>query len=231
MKIGLLLKVAKNYFVVIVMLMSCNSYLWSKTLDQAMIEAGMVDVMSVADNIEVNLLYAGTDNFVGENMYGDLTKAYLHPHAAKALAAASEKLKLIKPGYRLKVTDAARPMSVQRKMYDTVRGTSKAKYVSNPANGGGLHNYGLAVDITIVDESGSELDMGTPVDYLGSEANINHEQELVRTGKISACAVDNRKLLRSVMKAGGFMPLISEWWHFNLRSRAYARRHYKRLDF
>ncbi|WP_289760854.1 hypothetical protein [uncultured Duncaniella sp.] len=66
------------------------------------------------------------------------------------------------PGYRLLVKDAARPMSVQRRMFNAVKGTSKANYVANPAKGGGLHNYGLAVDVTIEDAQGNELDMGTP---------------------------------------------------------------------
>ena len=116
-------------------------------------------------------------------------------------------------------------------MYKAVQGTSKARYVSNPANGGGLHNYGLAVDITIADQHGNELDMGTHVDHLGPEANIDKEQQLVASGVITEQARNNRMLLRKVMAAGGWKPLRSEWWHFNLRSRAIARSRYKRLDF
>ena len=81
-----------------------------------------------------------------------------------------------------------------------------APYVSNPARGGGLHNYGLAVDITIVDASGHELPMGTKIDHLGPEANIHREKQLVAQGKITEAARQNRILLRRVMKAGGFMP-------------------------
>ena len=103
--------------------------------------------------------------------------------------------------------------------------------MSNPANGGGLHNYGLAVDITIVDSEGKELDMGTHVDFLGSKSNIDKEEDLVRSGKITLQARNNRILLRKVMNAGGWKPLKSEWWHFNLCSRTQARAKYKRLDF
>lgn len=194
--------------------------------------AGMVDAAAGDPAIKVSLMYGRDDNFTGAAMYPEgFATAYLHPEAAAALAKAQEELTASHPGLRLLVADAARPMSVQRKMYRTVRGTPMAPYVSNPANGGGLHNYGLAVDITIVDALGRELPMGTPVDHLGPEANIDREDDLVARGVITAAERDNRLLLRRVMKAAGFKPLRSEWWHFNLRSRAEARRRYPLLDF
>lgn len=201
------------------------------TLDEVLVREGYVDVKAVDPEIIVELMYAREDNFTGKVMYTTLTRAFLHPAAAKALKKAQDELKSINPGLTLKVRDAARPMSVQRIMYEAVRGTSKARYVSNPANGGGLHNYGLAVDITIVDSEGKELDMGTHVDFLGSKSNIDKEEDLVRSGKITLQARNNRILLRKVMNAGGWKPLKSEWWHFNLCSRTQARAKYKRLDF
>ena len=74
--------------------------------------------------------------------------------AAKALLQAQKRLKELYPGYSLIIYDAARPMSVQQKMWNVVKGTSQNIYVSNPARGGGLHNYGLAVDVSIADEKG-----------------------------------------------------------------------------
>lgn len=200
-------------------------------LNQAMVKAGLVDVATVNRDILVELMYGKTDNFTGVRLYDTLTKAYLRPEAAAALDKAQKALSAKHPGYRLKVYDASRPMSVQRKMYNVVRGGAKARYVSNPRNGGGLHNYGMAVDITIVDEKGDELPMGTKVDHLGREANIDREAQLVRNGVITATERANRKLLREVMAAGGFRPLKSEWWHFNLCTRAYAKSHLKLLDF
>ena len=200
-------------------------------LDCKMSDFGLVDVQALDSTIMVDLMYAGKDNFVGEAMYKGTDKAYLHPDAALALKKASAELHRIKPGYRLKICDAARPMSVQRRMYNVVRGTSKAPYVSNPSRGGGLHNYGLAVDVTIVDDNGQDLDMGTKVDHLGVEANIDKETVLVIKGIISEAARQNRLLLRRVMSHGGFHSLRSEWWHFNLCTRAEARRRYKVLDF
>ena len=122
-------------------------------------------------------MYTKADNFTGEILYDDLSEAYLHPHAAYALLKAQEALKALHPSYSLIIYDAARPMSVQRKMWDVVKGTSKYRYVSNPNRGGGLHNYGLAVDISIQDSLGRPLPMGTKVDHLGVEAHITEEGE------------------------------------------------------
>ena len=201
------------------------------TLDDRMAREGMVSVAEECPDVVISLMYARDDNFTGVLLYDSMETAWLHPEAARALARASKALKAERPDLRLMVKDAARPMSTQRKMYRVVRGTSKARYVSNPANGGGLHNYGMAVDITIVDSLGHELPMGTPVDHLGPEANIDREEELVNRRIITADERANRLLLRRAMRAGGFRPLRTEWWHFNLCTRSEARRRYCLLDF
>lgn len=194
-------------------------------------DAGFVAVNKVDPTIAVRLMYAGEDNFTGVKLYEDVVDAYLHPEAAAAVVKASEELHKLHPMYNLLIKDAARPMSVQRKMFNAVKGTPKANYVANPAKGGGLHNYGLAVDITIVDESGNELPMGTPVDHLGKEANIDQEERMVRKGIISETERQNRLLLRRVMTVAGFKPLRTEWWHFNLVSKQDAQKSYKLLNF
>lgn len=189
---------------------------------------GFVDITDVDPTIQVSLMYSRADNFTGKVLYTDLREAYLHPMAAKALAQAQKLLRARRPDLSLKVYDAARPMSIQQKMWNTVAGTSKNIYVSNPKNGGGLHNYGMAVDLTLCDtQTGDTLDMGVPVDYLGSYAHIDAEASLVERHIISPQARKNRELLRSVMKEAGFTPLRTEWWHFNLVSRAVARAKYK----
>lgn len=199
----------------------------SKTAQQ-MEKQGLVDIMSVDSTIQVSLMYSRADNFTGKVLYTDLREAYLHPKAATALAKAQQALKKLRPELSLKVYDATRPMSVQQKMWNTVAGTKKSIYVSNPRNGGGMHNYGLAVDITLCDAlSGDTLDMGTKVDFLGSYAHIDNEAGLVSQHIISKEAKKNRELLRKVMTEAGFKPLRTEWWHFNLVSRAEAKAHYK----
>ena len=188
---------------------------------------GMVDIHTRDKTIPVSLMYSRADNFTGQVLYTDLTRAYLHPKAAAALAKAQRRLKQLRPDLSLKVYDAARPMSIQQRMWNKVKNTKKYFYVSNPARGGGLHNYGMAVDITLCDARGDTLDMGTKIDYMGPAAHIDREDALVKSGRISRRALENRRLLREVMRYAGFKPLRTEWWHFNLISRATAKKYYK----
>ena len=193
-----------------------------------MAEQGLVDILSVDSTIQVSLMYTRPDNFTGVVLYTDLREAYLHPKAAAALTKAQQALKKLRPDLSLKVYDATRPMSVQQKMWNVVAGTPKNIYVSNPRNGGGMHNYGLAVDITLCEAlTGDTLDMGTKVDFLGPYAHIDNEAGLVSRHIITPKAKQNRELLRKVMTEAGFKPLKTEWWHFNLVSRTEAKAHYK----
>lgn len=188
---------------------------------------GMVNIRSVDPSIHVSLMYSRPDNFCGVILYDDLKEAYLHPLAAKALAKAQARLKEKRPDLSLKVYDAARPMSIQQKMWNRVKGTSKNFYVSNPANGGGLHNYGLAVDITLCNLNGDSIPMGTLVDHMSNLSHIDMEEQLVAKGRITREAQRNRQLLREVMQYAGYKPLRTEWWHFNFKSRAEARKNFQ----
>ena len=191
---------------------------------------GLMNIAELDSTFIIRLMYATPDNFTGQLLYTDLKEAYLHPDAAKALLEAHLLLKAQYPSYRLIIYDAARPMSVQKKMWDVVKGTSKYMYVSNPSRGGGLHNYGLAVDISIADSLGHPLPMGTEVDYMDAASHITNEAKLVREGKITQQERENRILLRQVMKSAGFRALPSEWWHFNLCSRDEAKQKYKLIN-
>lgn len=192
----------------------------TKSATEQRIEAqGFVDIRSIDPSIKVSLMYTRPDNFTGKVLYTDLNKAYLHPLAAEALKKAQTELKKTHPQWSLIVYDAARPISVQQKMWDVVKGTSKNIYVSNPANGGGLHNYGFAVDVSICNEKGDTIPMGTIIDHLGREAQPKLEEEMLSRGVVSQEALSNRRLLRQVMAAGGYKVLSTEWWHFNLKTR------------
>lgn len=199
-------------------------------LEQKLEAAGYVDVRSAVPRAFVSLMYARPDNFTGRVLYDSLSLAYLHPDAARALAKADAALQREAPNLRLMVKDAARPVSVQRSMFTAVRGTRQAPYVANPANGGGTHNFGVAVDITLCDSLGHELDMGTPVDHLGPESHIN-EDALLRSGALTPLQAGRRRLLRRIMLAGGFKTIRKEWWHFELERRPQAARRYRLIDF
>lgn len=207
-----------------------SAYIHAEDLDTYLRSKGMVDISELDSTIRVQLVYASPDNFLGKPVYAGITRAWLHPDAAKKLVAAQQMLKKEYPELTLVVYDAARSMEVQRKMWAMVRGTDKVNYVSNPSNGGGLHNYGMAVDVTILDEDGMPLPMGTPFDFFGEEAHTNNENALLAAGKITNEAFKNRRLLRRIMRNAGFRVIPYEWWHFNACSRAEARESYPVLD-
>lgn len=190
---------------------------------------GFLHIQELDSTIAVDLMYAKSDNFTGEKMY-DFTEAYLHPKAAHAVVKANRILARISPGYRLCIYDATRPMRVQQKMWNKVKGTPQQNYVSNPRNGGGLHNYGLAVDVSIVDEKGDSITMGTKVDAMTPLSHIDNEESLVENGSITREAMQNRELLRRVMEEAGFHCIRTEWWHFNYTTRADAKANYRVVE-
>ena len=194
---------------------------------RSMEKQGMVNVKSVDPTIEVSLMYSRPDNFTGQVLYDDLREGYLHPKAAKALAIAQRRLHELRPDLSLIIFDATRPISIQRKMWNVVKDTPKYFYVSNPDRGGGMHNYGMAVDISICRVGGDTIPMGATVDFMGDLSHIDKEDQLVKNHRMTKEAQANRQLLREVMAAGGFMPLRTEWWHFNLCTRKEAKAHYK----
>lgn len=208
---------------------------------QSMERQGLVNVKAIVPSIKVALMYARTDNFCHRMLYHDLRDAYVLPACADALRKAQAELKRRRPDLSLCIFDATRPMSVQQTMWDAVKNTPQYFYVSNPAHGGGMHNYGMAVDISICKASWNvaswregaakchidTIPMGVKVDHMGIESHIDKEQELVSRGMISREALNNRRLLREVMRAAGFMPLRTEWWHFNLCTREWAKKNLK----
>jgi len=200
-------------------------------IEKAMIEAGLVDVQLDNPNIRVALQYADSNNFVGIVLYDGLTKAYLQPEVSLMLAKAQQFLTIQKPGYSLVVLDAARPRYVQQLMWDTLSMplAEKVRFVSNPKRGS-LHNYGAAVDVTISDDNNIWLDMGTAFDHIGDEAWPLHEQRMLNEGKLDSSHINNRKLLRQVMGAGGFFNIQSEWWHFNACSREQATERFQIIE-
>ena len=211
--------------------------------DKKMIEQGLVDIQQLDGQILVELKYATEDNFVGENMYGTLRRAYLLPHFARKVVRAQALLRERHPDYSLLIYDAARPISVQRRMRRTVEGTPLQIYVADGTRGG-RHNYGVAVDLTIVDGQGQPLDMGAGFDHFGREAWVGGDKDVTlaaykayveglhRQGLITEEAARNRVLLLEIMDSVGLRPYVKEWWHFQEKiSMSRTRELYKLLDF
>lgn len=211
--------------------------------DTKMLQYGLVDVQSLDKEIGVELKYATEDNFVGKNMYGTLKKAYLLPHFAKRVVQAQRILREQHPDYSLLIYDAARPLSVQLEMRQAVEGTPYTVYVADGTRGG-RHNYGVAVDLTIVDGKGKPLDMGAKFDDFTQKAWVGEKnafslaeykayvEMLRRKGLISDEAARNRTLLLEIMDSVGLRPYVREWWHYQEKiSMPATRERYKLLEF
>ena len=158
-------------------------------------------------SILIDLRYATTNNFVKEKLY-DCPRCFLRPEVAAAVLKAQQLLK--EGGLGLKMYDCFRPRPIQQKLWDKV---PNASYVTPPWKGS-MHNRGAAVDLTIVDSNGKELNMGTEYDFFGREA---HQDNYDLPKEVLA----NRKLLKTTMAKVGLKPIRTEWWHYSFYKKEY----------
>lgn len=163
-----------------------------------------VNIKEYSSDFVLDMKYASTDNFLQAKVY-DCAECYLRLKTVKALIAANQSF--MEKGYKIKLFDCYRPLSIQKRMWKIV---SNPIYVADPAKGS-IHNRGGAVDITLVDVEGNELDMGTGFDHFGKEAAHDYS-------KFSDTILNNRKLLKSIMLQHNFKIFDSEWWHYNLEN-------------
>ena len=166
-------------------------------------QSDFVRLKDLSPDFVYELKYATLDNFLKQAVY-DCGECYLRKSTAEALVKANEAFKQL--GYRIKLFDCYRPLSVQKKMWKILPGTH---YVANPAKGS-KHNRGAAVDLTLVDAKGKELNMGTPFDFFGKEAHHTYTQH-------SKEVLENRKLLKETLDKYNFKSIYSEWWHYEYR--------------
>jgi len=201
------------------------------TLEQKLIDAGLVDVQKIDSSILIDLRYSTFNNFMNEDVYGNLNKVYLQPSVANDLKKANDYLHQLDSNLTLLIFDGVRPRSVQQKMWDVLDMpiNEKTKFVSNPKNGS-IHNYGCAVDLTIATIDGKPLDMGASFDEIGKIAYPRLEQQFLKSGELTQQQVDNRKLLRKVMRNGGFYNIQTEWWHFNRYNRNKAKEMFEIIE-
>lgn len=197
-------------------------------IDSVLNSLDLVDIQSVDSTILVDLKYASDDNFMHQQLYFTINKLYLQEDVAQRLAACQHYLQSIHPGYRLLVYDGVRPVEVQQRMWDaldTIPVAQRGKFVSNPKNHS-VHNYGAAIDLTIVDEHKQPLDMGAGYDDIRTIAYPSMEDRFLASGELQQYHIENRKLLRKVMRHQGFINIPSEWWHFNAYSRNEIKKKY-----
>jgi D-alanyl-D-alanine dipeptidase len=180
--------------------------------------------------VKIDLRYGSKNNFLGQDIYGETLKnAYLHKDAVAKLKKAIENLHKTKPEWKLLIFDALRPRSAQKLLFAKVEGTPQQSYVASPKSGS-IHNYGFAVDLSLVDEKDHEIDMGTGFDSFEDLAQPRFEQKFLKEGKLTALQIANRKILRAAMNDAGFRTLPNEWWHFDAISKEDVRKAYKIVE-
>ncbi|MBD3285553.1 D-alanyl-D-alanine dipeptidase [candidate division WOR-3 bacterium] len=163
--------------------------------------AAFVELIRLDSTIVLDIKYATTDNFTGEILYPEAC-CFARTCMAESLVRVSKKARIL--GYRLKVFDCYRPQRVQFRMWELV---PDSRYVANPKRGS-RHNRGTAVDLTLLDSTGSELDMGSGFDEFTERSHRNY-QGLTEEQR------ENRELLTHLMTSTGFTIVNSEWWHYD----------------
>jgi D-alanyl-D-alanine dipeptidase len=185
--------------------------------------------LSTIPEVVVDLRYAGLRNFVGRDLYGTLDCSWLHRLAAEGLERAAEQLTREAPGHRLLVLDALRPHRVQVQLWDHLDGTGLRQYVADPARGS-IHSFGMALDATLIDATGRELDMGTGFDEMTELSHPRLEAQHLASGALTRMQLQHRELLRRVLALGNFNGIDNEWWHFDMLDRQHVRQHFTRID-
>ncbi|MEM9916487.1 MAG: M15 family metallopeptidase [Bacteroidota bacterium] len=166
-----------------------------------------IDLQWLDPSIMKDIRYATSNNFVKEQLY-ECPRCLLRPEVAYRMVSAQRELQ--QKGLGLKVFDCYRPRPVQEKLWEKV---PDARYVTPPSKGS-MHNRGSAVDLTIVDQDGKELDMGTDYDYFGREAYHDYTD-------LDSTVLANRRLLKETMATIELSPIRTEWWHYSYRGKSY----------
>ena len=202
--------IALSYcFASLLMLVSCKStYLNSKKspilldITKEADSNAFVNLRNYSNDFVFDMKYATADNFLKEKVY-PCDECFLRVKTVKALLEANKSF--LKKGYKIKLYDCYRPKAIQKKMFQLV---PDPNFVANPKKGS-IHNRGGAVDISLVDSLGVEVNMGTKFDFFGEEASHNYQN-------LSDEILNNRKFLKEIMLQNNFKIFESEWWHYNL---------------
>ncbi|MGI6365139.1 MAG: M15 family metallopeptidase [Bacillota bacterium] len=168
---------------------------------RAVLEASdLVRVEDIDSAIVLDLRYATKNNLTGRAVY-PAHVALLRRETARKLAAANAEL--IEQGYRIKLWDAYRPYHLHVQLWQAAG--DKRHFFADPRYGS-VHNRGAAVDVTLVDAQGREVEMPSDFDDFSGAGH--------RRAPMSQAARANLDLLTEVMHRHGFVSIDFEWWHF-----------------
>ncbi len=162
-----------------------------------------VRVKDYIPELEVELRYAGPDNFTGKKIY-DFTDAWLRYGTVQKLMKAQEILKF--QGYGLKIWDAYRPVYAQFILWEVYPDST---FVADPTTGFSDHSRGNTVDVTVIDSDGKEVIMPTEFDSFSPLADRDYRDVMDKESVVNAW------MLQETMIEAGFIPYQDEWWHFS----------------
>ena len=166
-------------------------------------EPDLVDVTERIPDAVLDLRYATADNFLRRKVYPDGARCLLRPVTAAKLEEAARSLR--ERGFRIRLYDCFRPRSVQWEMW---RILPRPGYVADPRKGS-HHNRGVAVDLTLADRDGREVEMPTAFDTFTRAAHHAYSGG-------SSTARRHREILLRAMEQAGFRRNAMEWWHYDL---------------
>ena len=166
------------------------------------------EITTANSGIVLDIRYATTNNFTEKQIY-DCPRCFMRPEIADKLIRLNKEIQH-KYQYKLKVFDCYRPRPAQQKLWDIV---PDSMYVAPPSKGS-MHNRGIAIDLTLVNENGEELEMGTAYDFFGRAAHTDYFD-------LPKNILENRALLQDLMNSIGFKKIQSEWWHFSCEEQMY----------
>lgn len=162
----------------------------------------LVEITPESHGVELDIAYATANNFTGKPVYGR-PGCYLLDVAEEKFRRAQHLAAI--QGFRFKIFDAFRPAEAQWVLWNH---TPDPDFLADP-NRGSPHSIGVAIDLTLIDEQGRELEMGTPFDTFSP---LSHHGNC----EVSQEAQFNRYLLLGIMTAAGWDCYLKEWWHYQL---------------
>jgi len=185
----------KKFAVLLILLFIINTVLSQES-------EPFVEIIKINPHIMLDIRYATDNNFLKKAVYPE-ARCFVRASVAVQLDSIQHELESI--GLGLKIFDGYRPLAVQKEMWKIV---PDSRYVADPARGS-RHNRGAAVDVTLVDSTGAELQMPTPFDDF---TEVAHQDYM----NLPAAVRQNRWILKTIMEKYGFSAIDSEWWHYDL---------------